>query len=67
MIEVSFACGHRLDMETAGGAPPICPQCSERRVAHVKAPAPRFRGIVTGPCAQFEMVAAYAAPLKVKE
>lgn len=64
MIRVSMACGHRLqaDSETA----PRCAECGETRVAHVSAPAPRFRGVVLGPCATYEDLPAQRVDLKEK-
>lgn len=61
MIAVTFACGHR---GTAGEAAPRCTECGETRVSHVKAPAPRFRGVVLGPCATYEDLPARRVSLK---
>ena len=61
MIEVTMACGHKL---AAGEGSPICAQCQETRVSHVKAPAPRFRGVVLGPCATYEDLPAKRVSLK---
>ena len=52
MITLTFACGHRLTAETIETAQ--CPTCGERRVSQTKARAPRFRGVVIGPCATYE-------------
>ena len=49
-MTVKFACGHELTMEDATAAP-LCPTCREHRVSRVWAPAPRFRGLCTGPSA----------------
>ena len=50
-ISVRFACGHpRQELGEAVDAAPTCPICGERRVSHVQAPPPRFRGAVRGPC-----------------
>ncbi len=51
MITVRFACGHEMTVGEAQTEAPICAVCHERRVQRVTAPAPRFRGTVTGPCA----------------
>ena len=47
-----MACGHAV-MISDGIAVPTCPQCGEARVARVSAPAPKFRGVVLGPCAEY--------------
>lgn len=66
MIAIRFACGHALtgpdDLATAE-----CPVCGERRVSRVTAPAPRFVGMVTGPCARFEALPAQPVRLQQKE
>ena len=61
MIRITFACGHRLMQDAI--EVPLCPVCGERRVASVKAPPPRFRGMVLGPCAEY--VELPAKPVKV--
>ena len=62
---MTFACGHQMQAESMD-ATPICPTCQERRVQRVKAPAPRFRGFVTGPCAQFDpAMRPYEKPLEM--
>lgn len=43
MIRVTFACGHVLTVPETVKDAPACPECGERRVQRVKAPAPRFR------------------------
>ena len=53
MITLSMACGHSYEMGETESIP-VCPLCGERRVQRVKTRAPRFRGVVLGPCAQFE-------------
>jgi hypothetical protein len=53
MISLRFACGHAMrgdDRMTQAQ----CSHCGETRVSRVMAPAPRFVGIVTGPCAEFK-------------
>lgn len=62
-VVVRMACGHELRMAD-GSAVPTCPACAESRVASVKAPAPRFRGVVLGPCAEFVALPAKAVALK---
>jgi hypothetical protein len=63
MITATMACGHQIRLED-GSTAPTCAQCRETRVAHVKARAPRFRGTVLGPCAEFEALPAKAISLK---
>jgi predicted RNA-binding Zn-ribbon protein involved in translation (DUF1610 family) len=46
MIPITFACGHRLDWND-GDPAPVCPECGDRRIARVVAPAPRITGVVT--------------------
>jgi DNA-directed RNA polymerase subunit RPC12/RpoP len=53
VITLSMACGHTVKIGDGDG-PVACPECGERRVSHVKARAPKFRGVVLGPYAQFE-------------
>ena len=52
-MTVTFACGHTtiLDDTRATDDAAIC-GCGERRVTHVAARAPRFRGSCTGPYAE---------------
>lgn len=61
-MTATLACGHvvPLDSESA----PRCGPCNETRVAHIKAPAPRFRGVVLGPCATYEDLPAKRVVLK---
>jgi hypothetical protein len=47
---VRFVCGHVIEIVDDDTAPE-CPQCHETRVERVQAPAPRFRGAVSGPSA----------------
>ena len=61
MITVTMACGHRM---AVGESAPRCATCGETRVSHVKAPAPRFRGVVLGPCATYEDLPAQRVSLK---
>lgn len=63
MITATMACGHTIRIDD-GARAPLCPSCGEARVAFVKAPAPRFRGIVLGPCATYEDVPAKPVILK---
>lgn len=53
MIKLVMACGHSLDVSDAGNEAPVC-ACGERRVASVKARAPKFRGVCQGPHAKYE-------------
>jgi hypothetical protein len=63
MITVTMACGHTQQL-VDGSVPPFCGQCRETRVSHVKAPKPRFRGVVQGPCAEFEALKAQPVTLR---
>lgn len=58
-MTVTFACGHRCTL-TGDENPPRC-HCGSTSVVAVKAPKPRFRGIVKGPVAQFEDLPAQPA------
>lgn len=51
-IVATMACGHRVILEGDIDVP-ACPACGESRVASVKAPPPKFRGTVLGPCSQY--------------
>ena len=48
-MTLTFACGHKADVSPEVTEPPVCPVCREARVSRVEAPAPRFRGVATGP------------------
>jgi len=48
MIDVTFTCDHSAKVKENGAAPQ-CQVCGCRRVARVKAPAPRIRGTARGP------------------
>lgn len=50
MITVTYRCGH-IHTLTGDETVPYC-HCGERAIAVVKAPAPRFRGHVSGPHAE---------------
>lgn len=52
-MRVTFACGHRAELGDNPGTAPICGECQESRVQHVKARAPRFRGVATGPYTEY--------------
>jgi hypothetical protein len=54
MITLRMACGHVLKTDDMGTEQPICVECGERRVSHVKTRAPKFRGVCTGPLARYE-------------
>ena len=61
-IIVRFACGHAgQELGEVVDAAPTCPICGERRVSHVQAPPPRFRGAVRGPCAVTDREHAYSS------
>lgn len=47
-MTIWFTCGHALDLDDVA-EPPVCPQCGERQITNVKAPAPRFTGACSGP------------------
>lgn len=58
-ITIRLACGHAaLTVSEEIDIAPVCPECGERRVRHVTARAPRFRGVCQGPSARSEMLAA---------
>lgn len=61
-IQITMACGHVVVQD--GVMVPRCPKCQESRVARVKAPPPRFRGVVLGPCATYEELPAQRVSLK---
>ena len=50
-ITIRFACGHQAELTDHTVGTPQC-GCGERRVQHVAARAPRFRGACTGPYAE---------------
>ena len=50
MIRIFFKCGHGSESaDLAMSQPPVCPECGERQIADVKAPAPKFSGACSGP------------------
>lgn len=57
MISLRFACGHARVTVDAKAVSVNCPACGDSRVQSVQAPAPRFSGMVQGPCARFEALA----------
>jgi hypothetical protein len=61
-ISILFVCGHTLQA-TGDEVGPRC-ACGESRIESVKAPAPKFRGLALGPCAQYEDLPAKAVVLK---
>lgn len=72
-IEVTFDCGHRVEVPLNPDSAPVC-ACGERRIRRSFAPAPRFRGAVLpagcGTPANLEPQAvsvAAAGPLPLKE
>lgn len=52
MIVVTFTCGHRQTVSPSATGALSCLTCGTSRVSRVKAPPPRFTGVVTGPCAR---------------
>lgn len=60
MITVTFACGHSQGvLETAASAP-RCAVCQESQVRQTVARPPKFRGVATGPYAEYQANAAPA-------
>jgi hypothetical protein len=55
-VDVLFGCGHRHAVSETKS--PRCPTCGETAIDRVLAPAPRFVGVVQGPCATFRALAA---------
>lgn len=67
MITVHFACGHELTFES-GAKRPTCVQCGETRISRTFAPPPSFRGICTGPTAEYDpTIAPFNAVLKQED
>ena len=56
MMRVRFGCGHVVEASRVDSG--VCPQCGDTRVVTVKAPAPRFTGLCTGPCATYAQLEA---------
>ena len=48
-IRIEFVCGHSVIAPDDVSQAPACQICGDRRVRDVIAPAPRFRGAVSGP------------------
>ncbi len=71
MIDVSFACGHRA--KVSGDTQPCCPECGHTQIRSVKARAPRFVGVATGPYCTYKALDAIPVsvapkgPLTLKE
>lgn len=51
-MKLTYACGHTAEVGDNPTSAPIC-GCGEMRIQAVKARAPRFRGVATGPCSEF--------------
>ena len=66
MIEVAFACGHVATVSPNLDAAPVCAQCGDMTVRRVKARAPRFVGVATGPYAEHQALDAIAVNLAPK-
>ena len=62
-IRLEFACGHTQPHAPESDVVAICVTCGERRVRHVQAPAPRFRGLVKGPSATTTVLEPIAVPV----
>jgi hypothetical protein len=56
MIRVRFACGHEAQMDDRVMDRPACHVCGNTTVARTFAPAPRFRGLCSGPSAEMRQV-----------
>lgn len=72
MIALTFACGHQGT--TDGKTTPVCPTCGNAQVQTVKARAPRFVGVATGPYCETKALEAIPVslartplPLKAQE
>jgi hypothetical protein len=50
-IVITFACRHVAEYGGELTERPVCPVCSEPKIARIKAPAPTFRGAASGPLA----------------
>ena len=50
MIRVTFKCGHPgVQLEASVDKAPVCPVCGDRQIANTHAPAPKFKGVGSGP------------------
>ena len=73
MVVVTFGCGHRANVGLNADSQPTCPECGNRQVARVKARAPRFVGVATGPYCETKALDAIPVnlapkgPLVIKE
>jgi hypothetical protein len=72
VITIRFQCGHKGEFDSALSCAPRCGQCGETTIRRVNAPAPRFTGMVAGPCATYTTSAPIAVslasqPLTLKE
>lgn len=52
-MRITFACGHHAEIGDNPSAAPICGACGESRIQAVKARAPRFTGVASGPYAEY--------------
>jgi hypothetical protein len=72
VIALRFTCGHAGSASPNAATAPVCGQCGETRIAHVKARAPRFTGTCTGPYAEYKALepggvdVTTAGPLRLK-
>ena len=64
MIQLTFACGHQAT--TNGSTVPVCPTCGNTQVQAVKARAPRFVGVATGPYCETKPLDAIPVNLATK-
>lgn len=62
-MTITFACG-RSQEATGNENPPRCAHCGTTRVDAVKAPRPKFRGVVRGPLAEFTDLPALPVTLR---
>lgn len=71
-IRVRFRCGH-VQPWAESPQPPVCAACGERQIGRTFAPAPRFRGVASGPTVTPEtlsavaVIAAPSGPLVMKD
>jgi predicted RNA-binding Zn-ribbon protein involved in translation (DUF1610 family) len=49
MVVIRFSCGHESRVAANVDAAPACPECGNGEIRRVKAHAPRFVGVATGP------------------
>ena len=73
MVVITFACGHHSSIPTNADSAPTCPECGDMQIRRVKARAPRFVGVATGPYCETTALTAIPVnlapkgPLTIKE